>query len=156
MNVSIRPAAPGDAETIAAFNLAMARETEHIELDRAKLLPGVRAVLQDPAKGFYVVAETGGQVVGQMMITYEWSDWRNATFWWIQSVYVSPEFRGKGVFKQLYRHVADRARAQTGVCGLRLYVEADNHSAQRTYERLGLNRTMYDVWEVDFVIRRQQ
>ncbi len=154
MPVTIRPAALADAETIAAYNAAMARETEHLELDPPRLHSGVRAVLADPSKGFYLVAEQAGRVIGQMMVTFEWSDWRNGVFWWIQSVYVHPEFRGQGVFKQLYRHVEDRARSDGGVCGLRLYVEKENRNAQRTYQRLGMAKTSYDVYEVDFVIRR--
>ncbi len=154
MSLLIRAANLTDAETIAAYNAAMARETEHLELDRARLLEGVRAVLQDPHKGFYVVAETGGRVVGQMMVTFEWSDWRNGVFWWIQSVYVHPDFRGRGVFTEIYNHVAARAKSDGGVCGLRLYVERDNRNAQRTYERLGMAKASYEIYEVDFVIRR--
>ena len=154
MSVTIRPAALADAATIADYNAAMARETEHLELDPPRLLSGVRAVLADPSKGFYLVAEEAGRVVGQMMVTFEWSDWRNGVFWWIQSVYVHPEFRGQGVFQQIYRYVEDRAKSDGGVCGLRLYVEKENRNAQRTYERLGMAKTSYDVYEVDFVIRR--
>ena len=154
MNLTIRPATASDAETIAAFNAAMARETEHIELDPKRLLDGVQAVLADRSKGFYTVAEAGGRVVGQMMITFEWSDWRNGVFWWIQSVYVDPDFRSQGVFKQLYGHVAGRAKSAGDVCGLRLYVERDNSRAQQTYQGLGMTKTPYEVYEVDFVLRR--
>ena len=154
VTIIIRPAMLADAETIGGYNAAMARETEHLELDPQRLLSGVRAVLADSSKGFYFVAEDGGRVVGQMMVTFEWSDWRNGVFWWIQSVYVQPEFRNRGVFRQLYRHVEDRARTDGGVCGLRLYVEKENRNAQRTYERLGMAKTSYDVYEIDFVIRR--
>ena len=154
MFVTIRPAALADAEIIVAYNAAMAWETEHLALDPPRLLTGVRAVLADASKAFYLVAEDAGRVVGQMMVTFEWSDWRNGVFWWIQSVYVHPEFRGQGVFKQLYRHVEDRAKSDGGVCGLRLYVEKENRNAQSTYERLGMAKTSYDVYEVDFVIRR--
>lgn len=150
----IRRAEPGDAAVIARYNAAMALETEHLELDPARLLRGVEAVLADEAKGFYLVAENGGKLAGQMMITYEWSDWRNAVFWWIQSVYVEPGSRRQGVFRGLYRHALDQARSQVGVCGLRLYVETANEIARRTYEELGMNRAAYDMFEVDFVIRR--
>jgi len=152
--IQIREATPADAEIIADYNAAMAHETEHLELDRERLLGGVRSILGDPAKGVYWVAESGGRVIGQMMITYEWSDWRNGNFWWIQSVYVHPDFRGQGVFRRIYEHVLERARASSGVCGLRLYVESDNESAQRTYEKMGMTRTRYQMFEDDFVIRR--
>jgi ribosomal protein S18 acetylase RimI-like enzyme len=154
MNLRIRRAELADAATIARFNAAMARETEHLELDAERLLQGVEAVLVDDSKGFYLVCEQGGSVRGQMMITYEWSDWRNAVFWWIQSVYVEPAWRRKGVFRSLYRHALDQARAQGGVCGLRLYVEAANDGARRTYERLGMNKAAYEMFEIDFVMQR--
>ena len=133
---------------------ALAAETERVELDRDRLLLGVRAVLEDPAKGFYTVAETETTVVGQMMITFEWSDWRNGTFWWIQSVYVHPEYRRRGIFSRLYRNVLDEARNSGTVCGLRLYVEKENKQAQRTYQRLGMQKAIFDMYEVDFVLRR--
>jgi ribosomal protein S18 acetylase RimI-like enzyme len=155
MQVTIRPAALGDLESIVAYNAAMAEETEHLDLDRDRLRQGVRAVLADPSKGFYIVAEAEGRIAGQMMITFEWSDWRNGTFWWIQSVYVHPEFRRRGIFKQLYRHAAGRAEADSSVCGLRLYVEQENRNAQQAYLRLGMRKAAYDVYEVDFVIKRQ-
>ncbi|MCK7509419.1 MAG: GNAT family N-acetyltransferase [Desulfobacterales bacterium] len=104
MATAIRDASLSDAPTIARFNALMALETENLTLDESRLLNGVRAVLQDPAKGFYCVAEMDGAVVGQLMITYEWSDWRNATFWWIQSVYVEKSVRSKGVFRELPLH----------------------------------------------------
>ncbi len=154
MSTSIRPATPADAEIIAEYNAAMARETEHLDLDRDRLRSGVRSILEDPSKGVYWVAEAGGRVVGQMMITYEWSDWRNATFWWIQSVYVHRDWRGRGVFRSLYDHVIALARADAGVCGVRLYVENENAAAQATYERIGMQRTCYTMFELDFVIRR--
>ncbi len=154
MDIRLRPALPDDAQLIAAFNQAMARETEQVELDPHRLLAGVRAVLADPSKGFYTLAELGGRIVGQMMITFEWSDWRNANFWWIQSVYVHPHHRNRGVFRRLYQHTLERARTTPGVCGLRLYVDAANLAARRTYQRLGMRQTSYDVFEIDFVIPR--
>jgi ribosomal protein S18 acetylase RimI-like enzyme len=114
----------------------------------------VEAVVRDPAKGIYFVAAAGGAVIGQLMITYEWSDWRNGTFWWIQSVYVRPDVRHQGVFRALYRHVRDLARSRDGVCGIRLYVEQDNARAQKTYRALGMRETPYRILEEDFVLTR--
>jgi ribosomal protein S18 acetylase RimI-like enzyme len=151
----IRRAAVQDGEIIAAFNAAMARETEHLELEPARLRAGVAAVLSDESKGFYLVAEDGaGAVVGQLMITFEWSDWRNGVFWWIQSVYVAPEARGAGVYRRLYDEVKCAASAAGNVCGIRLYVERDNRRAQEVYVRQGMRATAYDMYEVDFVIGR--
>ncbi|MCW5982152.1 MAG: GNAT family N-acetyltransferase [Bryobacteraceae bacterium] len=151
-NPTLRPATAADADAIAGYNSAMALETEGLALDRDRLTRGVQTVLEDASKGFYIVAEAGGRIVGQMMITYEWSDWRNGTFWWIQSVYVHPDFRRHGVFSALYRHVAALAVKEPGVCGLRLYVEGENHNAQRSYERLGMKRTSYTLYQQDFVL----
>ena len=154
-DLRIRRAISSDAPVIAAFNAAMARETEHLELDPIRLLTGVEAVLADPAKGFYTVAESGGgQVVGQLMITFEWSDWRNGNFWWIQSVYVDAPARGTGVYKRLYEHIRHAAAEAGNVCGLRLYVERDNTRAQEVYRRQGMQATAYRMFEVDFVIGR--
>jgi len=155
MKINIRNANVTDAKIIADFNYSIAAETEHIALDRKRLLRGVKALLKDESKGFYILAEVRGRVAGQLMITYEWSDWRCATFWWIQSVYVPIEFRGAGVFKQLYRHVEKRARKNKWVCGLRLYVEQKNSRAQQTYEHLGMNKADYNMYEIDFVIKRR-
>lgn len=150
----IRPALLGDAATIAEFNRAMARETEHLELDPVRVRAGVEAVLGDPAKGFYLVAESGGRVVGQLMITFEWSDWRNGSFWWIQSVYVDAAARGAGVYKRLYEQVRTMAAEAGNVCGLRLYVERDNKRARDVYYRQGMRPTAYEMYEVDFVLER--
>ena len=154
MNIQIRRATPADADTIANHNAAIARETENLELDRQRLRLGVEAVLRDPAKGFYTVAEVDGQVVGQMMVTFEWSDWRNATFWWLQSVYVQPEYRRQGIYRRLYQHVLDEAKARKDICGVRLYVSKENVAAQQVYERLGLKKGLYDMRELDFVLER--
>ncbi len=154
MTISVRPARADDAELVAELNARLAADTEDLSLDRARLLAGVRAVLEDPGKGFYTMAERAGSVVGQLLITREWSDWRNGDFWWIQSVFVVPEARGAGVFRALYEHVDRLARERGDVCGLRLYVERHNESAQRTYERLGMQRTVYDMFETDYVLRR--
>jgi GNAT superfamily N-acetyltransferase len=112
--------------------------------------PGTRAVLEDPSLGRYFIAEADGLPVGQLMLTFEWSDWRNGVFWWIQSVHVEPDHRGRGVFGALFRHVAELARASEGVCGLRLYVDRDNQRAQVVYAHLGLHLTHYDVMETVF------
>jgi ribosomal protein S18 acetylase RimI-like enzyme len=154
--IKVRRATPADAEFLERGNAAMAEETEHLTLDLERLRPGVRALFDDPAKGVYWIAEIGGRRAGQMMITYEWSDWRNGTFWWIQSVYTVPQYRGQGVFKALYRHVDGLARQDGGVAGLRLYVEQENARAQATYERCGMHRTVYQMYEVDFVIHRDE
>ncbi len=132
------------------FNLRLAQETEELRLDPARVGAGVKALLKDPAKGVYYVAEAQGAVVGQLMITYEWSDWRNGNLWWLQSVYVKPEFRGRGVFRQLFRHLENLARDNPEVRGLRLYMHAANATARRSYEKLGMNQTHYQVFEKEF------
>jgi ribosomal protein S18 acetylase RimI-like enzyme len=151
MNIRIRDALPEDREAIARSNEAMALETEHKTLDPEAVRLGVAAVLADPAHGRYFLAvNDAGSVVGQLMITFEWSDWRNGQFWWIQSVYVDPAARRQGVFKALYDHVEHLVRRTPGVCGLRLYVETDNVNAQRTYARCGMADAGYRVMEVDY------
>jgi len=152
----IRPAGPRDLEPIARFNAALAQETEGVRLDPELLRQGVLAVLKDPQKGFYLLAEEGGEIVGQVMITFEWSDWRNGVFYWIQSVYVAPDRRRQGIFRALYRRVEAMARERPGVCGLRLYVDRANTKAQQTYRSLGMSGANYDVMEVDFVINRHE
>ena len=154
MELLLRAANVADVEVIARFNSVMALETEGVTLDHDRLLRGLRNVLEDTTKGFYTVAESDDRVIGQMLITYEWSDWRNGNFWWIQSVYVDRDFRRQGVFRALYSFVAERAKQAPNVCGLRLYVEDENDNAQRTYERLGMKRTSYRMYEVDFVLGR--
>lgn len=150
MPLRIRDAAPADASVIADFNAAMAKETEGKTLDPARLRAGVEAVLRDDANGRYWVAETDGRVVGQLPVTYEWSDWRNGRFWWIQSVYVHAGFRRQGVFAALYRHVESCARADGNACGLRLYVDKENRRAQDTYVALGMSFPGYLVMEAEF------
>lgn len=153
MKVSIRSAALADTAKIAGNNSLMAEETESRTLAPDIIGPGVTALLTDPGKGRYWVAEAAGQIVGQLMVTYEWSDWRNGTIWWIQSVYVAPGFRRQGVFSALYRHVESLAAAEPDVCGLRLYVEDNNHRAQHTYEALGMVKPGYVVMESIFCKR---
>lgn len=145
--MKIRKARPGDAPVIAEFNIRLARETEHLELDRKIVSAGVRALLKDPKKGVYFVAEEDGQLAGQLCLTYEWSDWRDGNFWWIQSVFVRKECRGRGVFSTLFSHVEARARRNRDIVGLRLYMEKDNHRARRAYAKLGLKQTYYQVFE---------
>ena len=145
--VRARLAVAGDAGTLAGFNQAMAQETEAKVLAGDVVLPGVDAVLRDARHGFYVVADTGREVVGSLLVTYEWSDWRNGRIWWIQSVYVRPGHRRRGVYRTLHEFVRDRALSTGGVVGLRLYVERDNAAARRTYAALGMRETPYLVCE---------
>lgn len=145
--IAIRPAARADAQTIAGFNQKMAEETEDKTLDPETVRKGVEAILNDPSRGFYLVAEGEGGVAGSLMVTPEWSDWRNGAFWWIQSVYVRPGARRRGVYRALHRAVRQRARDDEGVCGLRLYVERGNERARETYEALGMTETAYRMYE---------
>ena len=147
MNLIIRPARMADADVIGDFNRLMAKETEHKDLDPATLKAGVAAILGDPTKGRYFVAEAGGQVVGQLGYTCEWSDWRNGNFWWVQSVFVTESARRQGVFRALFEHLLQAARAEPNVIGVRLYVEHDNLVAQATYRQLGLEMTTYRLME---------
>jgi GNAT superfamily N-acetyltransferase len=157
IKTKIRAAKPTDTAIIADFNARMALETEQRHLDIELVRQGVHALLIDLAKGAYFVAESEAngstKIVGQLLITYEWSDWRNGNFWWIQSVYVPEEFRGQGVFRALFNHVDQLAKSRNDVCGLRLYVDADNDSARKTYQQLGMKRTNYELFETDFVLK---
>jgi ribosomal protein S18 acetylase RimI-like enzyme len=141
----IREATPSDTDAIADFNARMALETGDPPLVPETILAGVSAILSDTTKGRYWVADVDGQVAGQICVTYEWSDWRNGMQWWIQSVYVHPDHRRKGVFSDLYRHVESLARADEQVCGLRLYVRSDNDRAKNTYVTLGMTAMGYEV-----------
>ena len=144
---TVRRAVAADAPLIAEYNQRLAQETEGKALPADVLAAGVAAVLADPRKGLYFVAELEGAPVGQLMVTTEWSDWRNGWIWWIQSAYVRHEARRRGVFRALYEHVLAAARAEPEVVGLRLYVERGNDRAQATYLRLGMERTGYLVLE---------
>ena len=146
MSFEIRPATPEDRDRIVLFNQALARETEGRMLDRDVLTAGVSEMLADPVHGQYFVAEDGDEIVGQLAVTREWSDWRNGDIWWIQSVYIAKEHRRKGVYQALHGHVREVARA-AGVIGLRLYVERDNEGAQNTYAALGMHRSPYVMYE---------
>ena len=147
-----RRAERGDADHIVRFQQGMALETEGKTLDQSLIAAGVDAVFADPDKGFYLVAEIGGEVVGSLLITYEWSDWRNATFWWIQSVFVDAGHRRRGVYTAMHDHILSRARESDDICGVRLYVERSNRGAQSTYKSLGMDHSHYDLYEIDFVL----
>ncbi|HSG90779.1 MAG TPA: GNAT family N-acetyltransferase [Pseudomonadales bacterium] len=147
----VRDATPADVDALVAFNRAMALETEDKVLDDARLHAGVARLLGDASLGRYFVVDGGdGQPAGALAITYEWSDWRCGTWFWIQSVYVRPEARRSGVFQALYAHVEAAARAQPDCCGLRLYVEQDNSRAMATYTALGMEETHYRLYEAEF------
>jgi len=148
--IVIHSATVADLDRIAEFNAALARETEHKTLDARTVTDGVREALADPGRSLYFLAEMEGEVVGQTMVTFEWSDWRNGFFWWIQSVYVDSRFRRRGVFRALHEHVRREARGRPDVCGLRLYVHHDNHHAMKTYAQLGMSQTDYLLCEEDW------
>ena len=143
----IRRARRRDAAALIAFNSAMALETEAKELFPAVIGAGVRHLLAHPQSGFYLVAEENRDVIAALMITKEWSDWRNGDFWWIQSVYVRPEYRGRGIYGRLYRHVQRLAARRRRVVGFRLYVDHDNRRARKVYRALGMQETRYRVFE---------
>jgi GNAT superfamily N-acetyltransferase len=143
----IRPATPADRATVADFNLRIAAETENTVLDRDLVTRGVETLLANAARGRYYVACVEQAIVGQIMHTREWSDWRNGDVWWIQSVYVRRDHRRRGVFRMLHDHLKTLARADPNVVGLRLYVDADNRVAQTTYEQLGMTAARYRIME---------
>ena len=145
--MEIRLARKEDASAMVEFNQAMALETEGKTLDAQILTSGVNAVFHDDKKGFYVVAEDEGKIVGGLMVTFEWSDWRDGWFWWIQSVYILPDYRGKSIYSLLYQFVKNEAEKQGNVCGFRLYVEKENERAQKVYEKLGMEETYYLMYE---------
>ena len=152
MDIRIRRATTEDAAALVEFNLAMARETEGLELSRETLAAGVRHLFESPQYGFYVIAEDAGAAggpaaVGSMMFTYEWSDWRDGLFWWVQSVYVRPDYRRRGVYRRLYDYAKREAASDPRVRGFRLYVERENRVAQQTYASLGMEETHYRMFE---------
>lgn len=147
LTMNIRIANAKDAELLVQFNQAMALETEGKQLETSRITNGVAAVFEDESKGYYVVVELGGAIVGGLMVTFEWSDWRNAWFWWIQSVYVRPELRGQKLYSRMYDFVKERAVEAGNVCGFRLYVENDNHNAQKVYDAVGMHPSHYVMYE---------
>jgi GNAT superfamily N-acetyltransferase len=148
----IRPASLADHAVITQFNLLLALETERLVLDQALVGQGVHAILGDASKGLYFVAETGNEVVGQVMITYEWSDWRNGNIWWLQSVYVRQDHRARGVFRALFSHLKTLAETTPGVCGMRLYMHSGNQKARQVYANLGFDFTEYEVFELPLAV----
>lgn len=147
--MNIRKALNKDIDVIARYNYNLAYETENKILDMNILIKGVEAIIKDENKGIYHVCEINGEVVGQIMYTFEWSDWRNGTFLWIQSVYVNKEFRGMGVFKALYKFIRDIADNDNNICGIRLYVEKENTIAKKTYKNIGMKECNYYIYEYD-------
>jgi ribosomal protein S18 acetylase RimI-like enzyme len=145
VSVTIRSARPSDAPAIVEFNARLARETEDKQLDPAILATGVAAVLADFSRGRYFVAERDDEVVGQLMITYEWSDWRNGWIWWLQSVYVRADQRGQGIFRSLFEHAVQQARAAGQIVSVRLYVEKNNNAAQAVYRNLGFEDMHFNL-----------
>jgi GNAT superfamily N-acetyltransferase len=150
--INIREATPQDTGHIVQFQQSMAQEAEGKNLDEPLLRRGVARVFDSDDKGFYLVAEADGEVVGSLLITYEWSDWRNATFWWIQSVFVSADWRRRGVYRAMHDWVHGIADSRDDICGIRLYVDRTNHIAQQTYNSLGMAHSHYDLYEIDFVL----
>ena len=148
--VEIRTGEGSDAAAIAEFNAAMALESEDVVLDMGVLTAGVQAALEDSGRAFYLLANVDGNPAGQLMVTYEWSDWRNGWIWWVQSVYVKPEFRRQGIYRRLYRRLETMAAKRGDVRGIRLYVMRENIGAKRTYESLGMHHSEYDLYETDF------
>lgn len=148
--VTIRTGNHDDIDTIAEFNVSMARETEGIALDIDRVRRGAKNLVEHTERGFYAVAESNGKLVGCCMVTSEWSDWRDGMFWWIQSVYVTPEYRRRGVFTELYTYLKELAKKKGSICGFRLYVERENTAAQQTYSSMGMKETYYRMYEEEF------
>jgi ribosomal protein S18 acetylase RimI-like enzyme len=143
----IRNASPADIETIAQFQVEMALETENLKLDLTVLRKGVKAVIDDESKGSYYACEVNGQIVASLLITYEWSDWRNALVYWLQSVYVVKEYRRQGIFNQMYEFIKSLVINDPGVAGIRLYVDKSNTRALNVYEKSGMNGNHYVTFE---------
>jgi len=158
--ITVRRGNPGDLNALVAFNQAMALETENKRLRNDVITSGVSAVLNDPNRGLYFIATLkdaerdrnikAESIAGALMLTFEWSDWRNGRFWWIQSVYVDPAQRRKGVYTHLHRHVKTLSREDPSCCGIRLYVEEENITAQQTYIHLGMYKTRYHLFEEEY------
>jgi len=145
--LAVRPATPADVPVLIDFQLRLGRESESLELDPAVLREGVAGVFAHPRRGRYWVAETEGRVVGCLLTTFEWSDWRAGTIVWVQSVYVDPAARRRGVYRRLYERLRQDVEASPDLKGIRLYVDRTNTAAQRTYERLGMSREHYEMYE---------
>ncbi len=145
--IVVRRGGKADFEALVEMTLEMAGESEGRELSPPVVREGVGALLEDPAKGFYLVAEVGGEIAGQLFVTFEWSDWRAGWIWWIQTVYTRPEYRGLGVFRSLQAKVEELAREAGDVCGLRLYVAGVNSQARKAYEKTGWSRADYSIYE---------
>ena len=145
--IKVREATIVESEIIINFQINMALETENLELDKSSVRKGINAVFKDLLKGKYYVAEEGNRVVGSLLTTTEWSDWKNGTILWIQSVYVIPEYRKKGVFKQMYDYLKKMVEESDELIGLRLYVNKTNIIAQKTYEKIGMNGEHYKLYE---------
>ncbi|MFV0592598.1 MAG: GNAT family N-acetyltransferase [Draconibacterium sp.] len=145
--MKVRLATINDHESLVEFQQAMARETEGIELHLSTVEKGVKAVLKDPKKGNYYVTEINGKVVASLLTTFEWSDWRNGTIMWIQSVYVKPQYRRRGVYRSMYAHIKSMVLSSDEWHGVRLYADKSNHPAHRTYENLGMNQDHYITFE---------
>lgn len=145
--MKIRRATIDDAAALAKFNIKNALETEAIELIPEVATAGVKSMISNPQMGFYLVVEDDGMLQASLMITTEWSDWRNGLFWWVQSVYVNQQYRRQGLYRKLYQRVKTLAEAEDNVCGFRLYVEHDNHVAQETYRSLNMEETSYKLFE---------
>jgi GNAT superfamily N-acetyltransferase len=156
--LNVRLARPEDVAAIVSFSAAMALETEGRRLNPDRLHDGTVTLIQSPDRGFFMVAEleqaNDRQLLGQLMITYEWSDWRNGAFWWIQSVYVDPAWRRQGVFRRMHETVMATAKTSQNICGVRLYVEESNGAAQAVYRKVGLTPSSYAIFETDFVLAR--
>ena len=150
LSIIIRPGTIADRDKLVEFQIAMAQESEDKGLDTHTLSAGIEYLLDHPEEGIYLVAETAGRAAGSLMVTFEWSDWRNGRFWWIQSVYVNPEHRRQGVYSALHASVRELARNDTRACGIRLYVEQENSGAQATYSALGMVETHYRLYEEEF------
>ena len=148
--LTIRPATPADIDVLVEFQVAMAQETEDKGLNVEKLRAGIAYLIEHPDEGFYLVAERNGESAGSLMVTFEWSDWRNGRFWWIQSVYVDATHRRQGVYSALHAAIRQRAEDDPQGCGIRLYVEVENVNAQATYRQLGMTETHYRLYEEEF------
>lgn len=156
--VLVRTAQWEDVESLVAFSTALALETESLSLNQTRLYEGTRSLLAKPERGFFIVAQKAvadiSRLVGQLMVTFEWSDWRNGVFWWVQSVYVDPSWRRQGIYRAMHDYMVAEAKAHPQVCGIRLYVERNNRTAQTVYQRVGLFPSVYTVYEQDFVLER--